>query len=115
MRNDTETNHSPFQPQSPLSLRVLSFPFPFLLAMLISSLLPPPSSPPCAGIHGIHLSRADIAGVDVKDRVGNKADEGATTGAVTGGALGGITGLLVGLGAVAPATPTNNEDAGKEQ
>lgn len=45
--------------------------------------------------------QADIAGVDVKDRVGNKADEGATTGAVTGGALGGITGLLVGLGAVA--------------
>ncbi|MBW4678631.1 MAG: general stress protein [Microcoleus vaginatus WJT46-NPBG5] len=43
----------------------------------------------------------DIAGVDVKDRVGNKADEGATTGALTGGALGGLTGLLVGLGALA--------------
>lgn len=43
----------------------------------------------------------DIAGVDVKDRIGNKADEGAATGAVTGGALGGITGLLIGLGALA--------------
>ena len=42
-----------------------------------------------------------IAGVDVSDRVGNKADEGAATGAVTGGALGGLTGLLVGLGALA--------------
>lgn len=42
-----------------------------------------------------------IAGVDVKERVGNKADEGATAGALTGGALGGITGLLVGLGALA--------------
>ncbi|MFE1747152.1 general stress protein [Coleofasciculus sp. H7-2] len=43
----------------------------------------------------------DIAGADVSDRVGNKADEGAKTGAVTGGALGGLTGLLVGLGALA--------------
>lgn len=43
----------------------------------------------------------DIAGVDVKDRVGNKADEGLATGAVTGGTLGGITGLLVGLGTLA--------------
>lgn len=43
----------------------------------------------------------DIAGVDVKDRVGNKADEGAATGAATGGALGTLTGLLVGLGALA--------------
>lgn len=43
----------------------------------------------------------EIAGVDVKDRVGNKADEGAVTGAVTGGAVGGIGGLLVGLGALA--------------
>lgn len=43
----------------------------------------------------------EIAGVDVKDSVGNKADEGATAGALTGGALGGITGLLVGLGALA--------------
>lgn len=43
----------------------------------------------------------DIAGVDMSDRAGNKADEGAVTGAVTGGALGGIGGLLVGLGALA--------------
>jgi hypothetical protein len=45
----------------------------------------------------------DIASVEVedRDRVGNKADEGATTGAVTGGVLGGVTGLLVGLGALA--------------
>lgn len=45
----------------------------------------------------------DIADVEVEDheRVGNKADEGATTGAVTGGVLGGVTGLLVGLGALA--------------
>jgi hypothetical protein len=42
-----------------------------------------------------------IAGADVSDHVGNKADEGAATGAVTGGALGGLTGLLVGLGALA--------------
>jgi hypothetical protein len=47
--------------------------------------------------------KGNIADVDVqdRDRVGNKADEGATAGAVTGGALGGITGLLVGLGALA--------------
>ncbi len=43
----------------------------------------------------------DIAGAQVRDRVGNKADEGAVTGAVAGGALGGLTGLLVGLGALA--------------
>lgn len=43
----------------------------------------------------------EIAGVDMSDRVGNKADEGAATGAVTGGAVGGLTGLLVGLGALA--------------
>jgi hypothetical protein len=45
----------------------------------------------------------DIANVEVedRDRMGNKADEGATTGAVTGGVLGGVTGLLVGLGALA--------------
>lgn len=43
----------------------------------------------------------DIAGADVRDSVGNKAEEGATTGAVAGGALGGITGLLVGLGTLA--------------
>lgn len=45
--------------------------------------------------------RDDIAGADVSDRVGNKADEGAKAGAVTGGTLGGLTGLLVGLGALA--------------
>lgn len=43
----------------------------------------------------------DIAGVDVSDRVGNKADEGGASGALTGGTLGGITGLLVGIGALA--------------
>lgn len=43
----------------------------------------------------------NIAGIEVKENVGNKADEGATTGAVTGGALGGFTGLLVGLGMLA--------------
>jgi hypothetical protein len=42
-----------------------------------------------------------LAGADMSDRVGNKADEGATAGALTGGALGGLTGLLVGLGALA--------------
>lgn len=43
----------------------------------------------------------DIAGAEVRDRVGNKADEGATLGAVSGGVLGGLTGLLVGLGTLA--------------
>ncbi|BAU63464.1 signal transduction histidine kinase [Stanieria sp. NIES-3757] len=42
-----------------------------------------------------------LPGADVREDVGNKADEGATTGAVTGGALGGLTGLLVGLGTLA--------------
>ncbi len=46
-------------------------------------------------------NQANIAGVDVQDKVGNKADEGASAGAVTGGVLGGATGLLVGLGALA--------------
>ena len=45
--------------------------------------------------------QADIAGVDVQEHVGNKADEGASTGAVTGGVVGGGTGLLVGLGTLA--------------
>lgn len=45
--------------------------------------------------------QGDIAGVDVTDRKGNKADEGAATGALTGGTLGGITGLLIGLGTLA--------------
>ncbi|MGE5660455.1 MAG: general stress protein [Actinomycetota bacterium] len=43
----------------------------------------------------------DIAGVDVKDNVGNQADLGATKGALSGGTAGGLTGLLVGLGLVA--------------
>lgn len=43
----------------------------------------------------------DIAGADVSDNVGNKADDGAVKGALTGGTLGGLTGLLVGLGALA--------------
>jgi len=45
--------------------------------------------------------RDEIAGTEVKERVGNKADDGAKTGVVAGGALGGLTGLLVGLGALA--------------
>ncbi|WP_392535123.1 histidine kinase [Nostoc sp. C117] len=45
--------------------------------------------------------RDDIAGAEVRDRVGDKSDEGATVGAVSGGALGGLTGLLVGLGTLA--------------
>ncbi|MBN3872502.1 histidine kinase [Nostoc sp. JL33] len=43
----------------------------------------------------------DIAGADVRDRVGDKSDDGARVGAATGGALGGLTGLLVGLGTLA--------------
>ncbi|MCF2151283.1 histidine kinase [Desmonostoc muscorum LEGE 12446] len=43
----------------------------------------------------------DIAGAEVRDRVGDKSDEGAAVGAVSGGALGGLTGLLVGLGTLA--------------
>jgi hypothetical protein len=43
----------------------------------------------------------EIAGVDMSDRVGNKADEGAKKGAISGGAVGGLTGLLVGLGVLA--------------
>ena len=42
-----------------------------------------------------------IAGHETTEKIGNKADEGATAGALTGGTLGGITGLLVGLGALA--------------
>ncbi len=42
-----------------------------------------------------------IAGTEVTDKVGNKADDGAKTGAVSGGAVGGLTGLLVGLGVLA--------------
>ncbi|CEJ44672.1 general stress protein [Umezakia ovalisporum] len=43
----------------------------------------------------------DIAGAPTRERVGDKAGEGATTGVISGGALGGITGLLVGLGTLA--------------
>ena len=43
----------------------------------------------------------NIAGAEVHDQVGNKADEGASLGAVSGGTLGGLTGLLVGLGTLA--------------
>ncbi|GAC1506280.1 MAG: hypothetical protein NVS2B14_18250 [Chamaesiphon sp.] len=46
-------------------------------------------------------TKDNIAGAEVHDRVGNKADKGAATGAATGGALGGLGGLLVGLGALA--------------
>jgi hypothetical protein len=42
-----------------------------------------------------------IAGAEVRDRVGDKSDEGAKVGALSGGALGGLTGLLVGLGTLA--------------
>lgn len=45
--------------------------------------------------------RDDIAGAEVRDRVGDKSDEGAAVGAVSGGAIGGLTGLLVGLGTLA--------------
>lgn len=45
--------------------------------------------------------RDEMAGADVRDRAGNKSDEGAKVGAVSGGALGGLTGLLVGLGTLA--------------
>ncbi|WP_218081109.1 CsbD family protein [Anthocerotibacter panamensis] len=48
-----------------------------------------------------HEQQGEIAGVDVQQKVGTKADEGAATGAVAGGTLGGLTGLLVGLGALA--------------
>ncbi|MGJ5674009.1 MAG: general stress protein [Nostochopsis sp.] len=42
-----------------------------------------------------------IAGAEITENIGNKADEGAATGAVSGGVLGGLTGLLVGLGTLA--------------
>lgn len=44
---------------------------------------------------------SNIAGAEVSDQVGNKADDGAKVGAVSGGVLGGLTGLLVGLGTLA--------------
>ncbi|BAB72760.1 general stress protein [Anabaena sp. FACHB-709] len=43
----------------------------------------------------------EIAGSPVREKVGDKSDEGAKTGAITGGALGGLGGLLVGLGTLA--------------
>lgn len=43
----------------------------------------------------------DIAGTEVREKVGDLADEGAKVGALSGGALGGLTGLLVGLGTLA--------------
>lgn len=43
----------------------------------------------------------EIAGTTVKEKVGDKSDEGAKAGALSGGALGGLTGLLVGLGTLA--------------
>ncbi|BAZ03428.1 hypothetical protein [Calothrix sp. NIES-3974] len=46
-------------------------------------------------------NKDDIAGVEVKEHIGNKADEGAVAGAVAGGTVGGVTGLLVGLGLLA--------------
>lgn len=42
-----------------------------------------------------------IDGIETTEKIGNKADDGATAGALTGGTLGGITGLLVGLGTLA--------------
>ncbi|MBF2014067.1 MAG: DUF2382 domain-containing protein [Rivularia sp. T60_A2020_040] len=59
-----------------------------------------------AGFHEDRISviarDADkLDGVETRQDVGNKADEGAAAGALTGGALGGITGLLVGLGTLA--------------
>jgi hypothetical protein len=45
--------------------------------------------------------RDNIAGTEIREDVGNKADEGASVGALSGGALGGLTGLLVGLGTLA--------------
>lgn len=43
----------------------------------------------------------EIAGAAVRDRVDNKAEEGAAVGALSGGVLGGLTGLFVGLGTLA--------------
>jgi hypothetical protein len=43
----------------------------------------------------------NMSGAEVREKVGNKADEGASLGAATGGTVGGLTGLLVGLGTLA--------------
>ncbi|MDC0832806.1 hypothetical protein AY599_21880 [Leptolyngbya valderiana BDU 20041] len=40
----------------------------------------------------------DVAGAEVKTKVGNEADKGAETGAFAGGALGTLAGLLAGIG-----------------
>lgn len=40
----------------------------------------------------------DMAGAQVGEHVGNKADEGAKVGLLSGGTLGGLGGLLIGLG-----------------
>ncbi|MEA5570283.1 general stress protein [Calothrix sp. UHCC 0171] len=45
--------------------------------------------------------RDNIAGAEVREKVGNQADEGASLGAATGGTVGGLTGLLIGLGTLA--------------
>ncbi|MBD2387655.1 histidine kinase [Cylindrospermum sp. FACHB-282] len=45
--------------------------------------------------------KGNIAGTEVQEKVGDKADEGAKVGALSGGALGGLTGLLIGLGTLA--------------
>ncbi|MEH2252884.1 hypothetical protein [Nostoc sp.] len=43
----------------------------------------------------------EIADDEIKERTGDKTDEGATVGGLSGGAVGGLTGLLVGLGTLA--------------
>lgn len=43
----------------------------------------------------------EIANDQIKERTGDKSDEGATVGGLSGGAVGGLTGLLVGLGTLA--------------
>jgi hypothetical protein len=52
-------------------------------------------------VRDAHRNDNDIAGAQVGENIGNKADEGATVGLLSGGALGGLTGLLVGLGTLA--------------
>jgi uncharacterized protein (TIGR02271 family) len=55
-------------------------------------------------MHNVSIVAKDadkIDGIETTEKIGNKADDGATTGALTGGTLGGITGLLVGLGTLA--------------
>ncbi|MGF1590722.1 MAG: DUF2382 domain-containing protein [Pleurocapsa sp.] len=55
-------------------------------------------------MHDVSIIAKDadkIDGIETTEKIGNKADDGATAGAITGGTLGGITGLLVGLGTLA--------------